>query len=125
MLESLSSMAVPQSEMVLLQRSTSIGTSKKTKKQMLRELALHQKQHRTNDLLQKGMEKEGGSEDDSTLSGTTWRKKRKRRKLKIEKVMLDPKPPAVCDSSDGSSEDEDEDREPEGRTTLYCVPCES
>lgn len=119
-LESLSSMALPQSEMSLLQSSTSIGTSRKSKKQILQEIS--QGNH---------LRTSGGSEkriksldpvrepdsDDSNLIGTSWRKRRrKRRKLKVEKMILDPKPPpAHChrDPDEGESSDEQQEEEKE------------
>lgn len=112
MLESLSLMALPQSEMALLQRSSTIGASHKTKKQILRELALHQKWLKTGAMSQsrtENLERSGGEGDDSMLSGTSWRrkKKRRRRKLKVEKVVLDPRPSTVEESCSSERESHD------------------
>lgn len=92
--------------MALLQPSTSIGSSRKTKKLILQE-ALRQKQLKTGGAFDKDIRfhKDNGG-DCSALSGTSWKKKnRKRRKLKVEKMMLDPKPPPPP-SIDEESEDE-------------------
>ena len=118
--------------MALLQPSASIGTSKKTRKQVLRE-ALRQKQLRTGDVSEKhvgGVDVTQGATrgvEDSTLSGTSWRrKKRKQRKLKVEKVMLDPKPPgpptpplSASDASGNESSTTEEGGDENG--TLSCV----
>ena len=131
LLESLSSLALPRSEMALLQPSASIGTSKKTRKQVLRE-ALRQKQLRTGDVSEKhvgGVDVTQGATrgaEDSTLSGTSWRrKKRKQRKLKVEKVMLDPKPPGPptppLSASDASGNEGSTTEEEDEKGTLSCV----
>ena len=114
-------MALPQSEMALLQPSTSIGSSKKSNRQIQREV-LQQKQLRTSSGLEKHVKTldpiQEADGDDASLSGTSWRKKRRRRrKLKVEKMMLDPKPP-VGEASDGESSDEEEsDQNSEGMHT--------
>ena len=113
-------MALPQSEMSLLQSSTSIGTSRKSKKQILQEIS-QRNRLRTNGDSEKRIgsldpvrETEG---DDANLVGTSWRKRRrKRRKLKVEKMILDPKPPPVlhrCDPDEGESSDEQQEDEEE------------
>ena len=109
-LESLSSMALPRSEMALLQPSTSIGTSKKSKKQILREIS-QQKHLGTGSCSEKRIKSldsvQETDRDDTKLVGTTWRKRRrKRRKLKVEKEILDPKPPVHLEASEGESSDE-------------------
>ena len=118
MLESLSSMALPPSEMALLQRSSSMGTSHKTKKQILRELALHQKRLKSGAVSQtrtESLERGEGEEDDSMLSGTAWRRrKRRRRKLKVEKVVLDPRPPTVDEPGSSERESDDSSGEQDG-----------
>ena len=107
-------MALPQSEMALLQPSTTLGTSKKSKKQILREI-LRQKQLGIGSDFEKSVKtfdpvSEAGG-DDANLLGTTWRKtRRKRRKLKVEKVLLDSKPPPSVPSRE-ASEDESSDTE--------------
>lgn len=113
-------MALPQSEMSLLQSSTSIGTSRKSKKQILQEI-LQRNRFRTSG----GSEKRIGSldpvreteGDDANLVGTSWRKRRrKRRKLKVEKMILDPKPPPVLhyhEANEGESSDEQQEDEEE------------
>ena len=127
-------MALPPSEMALLQRSTSICTSRKTKKQVLKELALQQKQLRTGTMSQnrtKSLEVDGGEGDDSVLIGTAWGKKRRRRrsrrKLKVEKVVLDPRQPSVDESGsseresdDSSGEEDDRDSDSKARHTRVC-----
>lgn len=112
-------MTLPQSEMALLQPSTSIGTSKKSRKQVLRE-AIQQKQLGTGGIVEKSdrsVDAVQEGDNESSLSGTSWRRKnRKRRKLKVEKVMFDPKPPvgAVSSGEDGSDGEEEGDVAEEG-----------
>ena len=125
-LESLSSMALPQLEMALLQPSTSIGTSKKSKKQILREIS-QQKQLRTSSSSEKCVKSFDPAQDadvgDANLVGTSWRKrKRKRRKLKVEKMILDPKPSTPLEANEGESNDEQleekSDHSSEGNTCM-------
>ena len=103
-------MALPQSEMALLQPSTSIGTSQKSKKQILREL-LQQKQLRASTSCEKRAKTFDSAQeadvDDANLVGTSWRKRRrKRRKLKVEKMILDPRPLPPLEVSEGESSSE-------------------
>ena len=106
-------MALHQSEMSLLQPSASIGTSKKSKKQTLREIS-QQKHLRGSSGSERHVKSldpvQESDRDDTNLVGTSWRKKkRKRRKLKVEKVILDPKPPPVHhEVGDGESSSEEE-----------------
>lgn len=106
-------MALPQSEMSLLQSSISIGTSRKSKKQILQEVS--QRNHlRTSEKRIKSLDPVRETEgDDANLVGTSWRKRRrKRRKLKVEKMILDPKPPPIlhrCDPDEGESSDEQQE----------------
>ena len=101
---------------------------------MLMELALHQKQLKTRAVSQtrttESLDRDGGEGDDSMLSGTGWRRKktRRRRKLKVEKMVLDPRPPAVDES--GSSERESNDSSGEqdggdsdGKACVYVLVC--
>ena len=108
-------MALHQSEMSLLQPSASIGTSKKSKKQILREIS-QQKHLRDSSGTERHVRifdpVQESDRDDTNLVGTSWRKKRrKRRKLKVEKVILDPKPsPVHREAGDGESSSEEEQR---------------
>ena len=130
-------MALPQSEMSLLQPSTSIGTTKKSRKQILREIS--QQKHLRTTCSRSSSEKrvksldsvQKSERDDVSLVGTSWRKgrgRRKRRKLKVEKVMLDPKPPLAVFRETGEGEDsscdeqqveEDENGDSSGGTCTY------
>ena len=130
-------MALPQSEMSLLQPSTSIGTTKKSRKQILREIS--QQKHLRTTCSRSSSEKriksldsvQKSERDDVSLVGTSWRKgrgRRKRRKLKVEKVMLDPKPPPAVFRETGEGEDsscdeqhveEDENGDSSGGTCTY------
>ena len=132
-------MALPQSEMSLLQPSSSIGTTKKSRKQILREIS--QQKHLRTTCSSSSSEKRVKSlnsvleseRDDFNLVGTSWRRgrgrgKKKRRKLKVEKVMLDPKPPPSVFHETGEGEDgscdeqqveEDENGDSSGGTCTY------
>jgi hypothetical protein len=105
--------------MSLLQPSTSIGTSKKSKKQILQEIS-QQNHLRTSGGLEKRVKKsvnsvhEPDNGDDTSLVGTLWRKrKRKRRKLKVEKMILDPKPPLVHHPEAGEGESSSDEQQME------------
>ena len=122
-------MALPRSEMALLQPSTTLGSSKKTRREVEREVhrskMLRGERASKSDIDgEKVMDGEGGSYGGSVLTGTAWRrKKRKRRKLRVEKVMQDPKVQPVDGEGgeDGESESSGEEEDEERDSTGECV----
>jgi hypothetical protein len=96
--------------MSLLQPSVSVGRARKTQDQILQEARL-QSTLQDLDSSKSSVTKSSSLSDTSGPVGTTWgpgRKSRKRRQLKAEKVLLDPKPvSAIKEITDSDSEDED------------------
>lgn len=83
--------------MSLLQPSTQLGRARKTQKQVLNDVHLQGKLYALGKPARPSCSGHPGSDDNcddlSQLVGTTWgRKCRKRRRLKAEKVLFDPKP---------------------------------
>ena len=117
LLESLSSLSLPEAHMPLLQPSIQLGKVRKTGKQVLNEAQLQQSSLSKAKCPGKSISLPG---DFSGLVGTTWgRKNRKRRRLKAEKLFLDPKPNSsmiqenslLSSASEESEEEEGEEEE--------------
>lgn len=132
LLDSLSSLSLPDAHATLLQPSVMLGKARKTQRQILDGAQLHsvlQDKPLTHDPASKSRgcgdsdprgcrdkpptcdpaSKFRGCSDISGLVGTAWGRKRRRRKLKAEKQLLDPKP-----SPAGSPEESLEESESGG-----------
>lgn len=111
-LESLASLSLPDSQVSLLQPSVQLGRARKTQKQFLNDVELQTKLLSLRRASQSSSAGDGKTKSStspgntSCLLGTSWgRRNRKRRPLKAEKVLLDPKPPgSVPEESDVGSE---------------------
>ena len=117
--ESLASLSLPDSYSSLLQSSVQLGRSKKTHKQVLKDVRLRdqlQALSKPSKTVAKKKDDDKLSLDLSSLLGSTWRAKTKKRRrmLKIEKVMSGPRTqcrPQASSGIDDDDEDLDEDLE--------------
>lgn len=119
MLDSLASLSLPDPHMSLLQPSIRLGKAgRRTQRQILNDAQVRSSILRgTQDSPLTSDPVLLSPSDVSALVGTTWgRKNRKRRKLKIEKLLLDPRPkgsgisslPAVSSSESESDQEAEE-----------------
>ena len=124
MLESLASLSLPEAHISLLQPSIQLGRVKRTRKHVLNDAQLREKLLGLSGTLGGRVQPESGDSslprDVSSLVGTTWRRKnKKRRALKAEKVLFDPVPKRVrtdtaeegCECSGSLSESPEQEEE--------------
>lgn len=113
--------------MTLLQPSDCLGKARKTRKQILKDAQLESMLQGLHKPANSGEQPVSSPSQVSHLVGTTWgsgrRKNRKRRRLKAEKLLLDPKhvhpkessPSSVSVSDLESVGDEDDENDPENK----------
>ena len=109
MLESLASLSLPDPHTSLLQPSIQLGKAgRRTRRQILNDAQVRRTALKgTRDLPLTSDPILSSPGNVSTLVGTTWgRKNRKRRRLKIEKLLLDPKTEDSGPPMDSTSESE-------------------
>lgn len=129
LLDSLASHSIPNSFSSLLQSSVQLGKSKTTHKQVLSDARLREQLKALSKPSKNVKKKDDNTlslDDISSLLGTSWgmkNKKRRRRLLKIEKVMSYPR--TQCQPQESGVEEEEEEcvegdfGEDEGELTLH------